>query len=141
VNVVDSSGWLEYLANGPNAEFFAPALEDVERLVVPTICIVEVGKIVRRQRDEQASLEIMALMEQHRVVEIMALMEQHRVVALDTELARNAVGLGITHRLPLADSIILATARAFQAEVWTQDEHFDGIPGCHYIPKVRSAEP
>ncbi len=126
MNVVDSSGWLEYLAEGPNAEFFASALIEVETLLVPTIAILEVGKVVHRQRDEQAAIQTMALMEQGTVID------------LDAELARSAVALAMAHRLPLADSIILATARAFNAEVWTQDSDFKGLPGVQYIEKIRS---
>lgn len=125
MNLVDSSGWLEYLADGPGAEFFAPALEDREKLLVPTIAIVEVGKVVHRQRGEEAALRAMALL------------EQATVVALDAELARNAVVLGIAHHLPLADSIILATAQAFGAELWTQDADFKELPGVHYFEKSR----
>jgi predicted nucleic acid-binding protein len=125
VNLVDSSGWLEYLADGPSAGFFAPAIEDIESLVVPTIIILEVGKIVHRQLGEEAALQSMALLEQAMVVE------------LDAALARRAVALGIAHRLPLADSIILATARAFNAELWTQDADFKGLSGVHYSEKVQ----
>jgi len=125
VNVVDSSGWLEYLADGPNADFFAPALVEVGALIIPTIAILEVGKVVHRQRGEPVAIHTMALMQQGTVVD------------LDAELARSAVALAIAHRLPLADSIILATARAFKAEVWTQDSDFKGLPGVQYVEKVR----
>jgi predicted nucleic acid-binding protein len=125
VNVVDSSGWLEYLADGPSAGFFAPAIEDVDSLVVPTVIILEVGKIVHRQRGEEAALQAMALL------------EQATVVGLDAALARRAVALGIAHRLPLADSIILATAKASNAELWTQDADFKGLPGVHYSEKIQ----
>ncbi|HVT19389.1 MAG TPA: type II toxin-antitoxin system VapC family toxin [Thermoanaerobaculia bacterium] len=124
MNVVDSSGWLEYLADGPAADFFAPAIEDVENLLVPTITILEVGRIVHRQRGEEAALQAMALL------------EQATVVALDAALARSAVALGLTHRLPLADSIILATARAFDAGLWTQDADFKDLPAVHYSAKT-----
>lgn len=123
MNVVDSSGWLEYLADGPGADFFAAAVESVEQLLVPTIVIVEVGKVVHRQRGQEAALQAMALL------------EQGTVVTLDAELARSAVRLGLAHRLPLADSVILATARAFEATVWTQDSDFKDLPGVHYLEK------
>jgi toxin FitB len=130
MNVVDSSGWLEYFAAGPGADFFAPALEEVEGLVVPTIVLLEVGRVVHRQRGEEAALEAMALLEQATVVE------------LDAALARSAVALGIAHRLPLADSIVLATARAWNAELWTQDADFKALPRVHYTEKVqRGSEP
>ena len=102
MNVVDSSGWLEFLADGPGADFFAPAVEQLDALVVPTISIVEVGRVVHRQRGEEAALQTMALL------------ERGIVVGLDAELARSAVALGLAHHLPLADSIILATARAWE---------------------------
>jgi len=130
VNLVDSSGWLEYLADGPGADFFAPAIEKLDDLVVPTISILEVGKVVHRQRGEEAALQAMALL------------EQAKVVSLDADLARSAVALGIAHHLPLADSIILATARAWDAELWTQDADFKDLPGVHYQEKVQpAAEP
>lgn len=125
MNLVDSSGWLEYLADGPGADFFAPAIEEVASLVVPTIAILEVGRVVHRQRGEEAALQAMALLEQATVVE------------LDAELARQAVALGLAHRLPLADSIVLATARAFDAELWTQDGDFEDLPRVHYRPKAK----
>jgi predicted nucleic acid-binding protein len=130
VNVVDSSGWLEYLADGPGADFFAPAIENLDGLVVPTISILDVGRVVHRQRGEEAALRAMALL------------EQATVVGLDADLARSAVALGIAHRLPLADSIILATARAWNAELWTQDADFRDLPGVHYQEKAQpAAEP
>jgi predicted nucleic acid-binding protein len=125
VNLVDSSGWLEYLADGPGGDFFAPALEKIGEVLVPTIAILEVGKVVQRQRGEEAALHTMALM------------ERAMVVALDAELARSAVVLGIAHQLPLADSVILATARAFGAELWTQDHHFKGLQGVRFLEKRR----
>jgi predicted nucleic acid-binding protein len=129
VNLVDSSGWLEYLADGPGADFFAPAIEKLESLVVPTISILEVGKVVHRQRGEAAALEAMALL------------EQAVVVPLDAELARSAVALAMAHRLPLADSIVLATARAHDAELWTQDADFKDLPGVHFQEKVKPVAP
>jgi len=123
VNLVDSSGWLEYLADGPGADFFAPAIEEVSELLVPTICIVEVAKIILRQRGEQA------------VLQSIALMQQGRVADLDVRLAESAAALGVAHRLPLADSIILATARAYEATLWTQDGDFKGLENVRYTEK------
>jgi predicted nucleic acid-binding protein len=125
MNVVDSSGWLEYLAEGPNADFFAAAIENVAELVVPAISLYEVFKRVHQQRDEQAALKAVALM------------MQGQVSPLDVSLALSAAKLSLQLSLPLADSIILATARAFGATFWTQDEHFQNIPGVRYIAKKR----
>lgn len=123
MNVVDSSGWLEYLAEGPNAGFFEPAIEATDDLVVPTLSILEVFKWVLRERGEGDALQAAALM------------QQGHVVSLDSALAISAAKFGSDHRLPLADSVIFATARAFQADLWTQDAHFDGLPGVRYMPK------
>ena len=128
MNVVDSSGWLEYLADGPGAAFFAPAIEDLDALVVPTISILEVGRAVLRQRGEEPAMLAVALLEQATVVD------------LDAELARSAAALGIEFHLPLADSIILATARAWDADLWTQDADFKDLPGVHYQEKVQPAD-
>jgi predicted nucleic acid-binding protein len=123
VNVVDSSGWLEYLADGPNANFFAPAVENIAGLVVPAISLLEVFKRTLQQRDEDAALQAVSLM------------EQGQVIPLDSAIALAAAKLGITHKLPLADSVMLATARAHDAVLWTQDSDFEGIPGVKYIRK------
>jgi predicted nucleic acid-binding protein len=121
VNVVDSSGWLEYFADGPNAAFFAPAIERPARLVVPSMCLLEVFKRVLRERGEGPGLQAVAVMEQGRVVE------------LDGPIALTAARLGIDLGLPLADSVVLATARHHGATVWTQDADFDGLPDVRYV--------
>jgi predicted nucleic acid-binding protein len=120
VNVVDSSGWLEFLADGPNAGFFAPAIERTADLVVPTLSVFEVFKRVLQQRDESAALQAVALMYQGRLVDLTA------------PLALDAARLSKSSRQPMADSIMLATARAHGATLWTQDADFDGMPGVRY---------
>lgn len=119
-NVVDSSAWLEYLADGPNANYFASAIEATEKLVVPVVSIYEVYKRVHMQRDESDALRALGLMQQGDVVE------------LDATLSLDAAILSMTHRLPMADSMILATARRFKAALWTQDSDFQDIDGVHY---------
>jgi predicted nucleic acid-binding protein len=121
MNVVDSSGWMEYFANGPNADFFAPAIEDVDSLIVPVICLYEVFKHIFKQRGEQSALEAVAAMMQGRVIDLTA--------TLAFSAARVSVDLG----LPMADSMILTIARAQNAVVWTQDSDFDGLDGVQYI--------
>ena len=123
MNVVDSSGWLEYFANGPNAGFFAPAIEDVGRLLVPSICILEVFKRVLQQRGEGEALLAAALMQQGQAVD------------LDASLALRAARIGVEMKLPLADSVILASARSKNAVVWTQDADFDGLDGVKYVAR------
>ena len=122
-NIVDSSAWLAYFANEPSAADFAPAIEAVDRLVVPAVCLLEVFKIVARQRGEGDALQAVAVMQQGLVVD------------LDGALALSAARVGLDHRLPLADSIVYATARSLGGVVWTQDEDFDGLLDVQYIPK------
>ncbi|KPJ99226.1 MAG: twitching motility protein PilT [Nitrospira bacterium SG8_35_4] len=123
MNLVDSCGWLEYFSDAPNAHFFSKPLEDVEKLLVPSLCILEVFKSILRQRGENAALQGAALM------------KQGLVVNLDTSIALRAAKLGIEHKLPRTDSIILATARSYDAKIWTQDSDFKGIDGVRYIAK------
>jgi toxin FitB len=123
MNVVDSSGWLEYFIDGENAAFFAPAIEDTKNVFVPTICFFEVFKrvLVEKNRDD--------------ALEAAALMKDGHVVDLDESLALVAAELSYELKLPMADSIILATTRAHNATLWTQDAHFKGIEGVQYIEK------
>jgi toxin FitB len=123
VNVVDSSAWLEFFAGGANARHFAPVIEDEEQLLVPSLVMFEVFKRVLAQRGEDAALRAAAFMERGVVVD------------LDRALALAAARLSIEARLPLADSIILATARASGATLWTQDADFEGLASVRYFPK------
>ena len=125
MNVVDSSAWLEYFANGPNASRFAAAVEDVERLIVPSICLLEVFKRVLLQRDEQSALNAVALMQQGSVDDLTA------------ETAVDAGRIGVMLKLPLADSVVLATARKHAATLWTQDADFEGIEGVKFFAKKK----
>ena len=123
MNVVDSSGWLEYFGEASNASFFAEAIEDTEELLVPTISLLEVFKRVRQQRGHDDALQAVAAMQQGRVVD------------LDSPTALLAATLGIEHSLPLADSVFLATARRFDATFWTQDADFQGLADVEYKAK------
>lgn len=120
MNVVDSSGWLEYFAGGPNARFFAPSIELPAELVVPTLSLFEVFKRVLQQRDETAALRAVALLQQGRVVD------------LTPPIALSAAKLSAELRLPMADSIMLASAKAYQATFRTQDAHFKSVGGVRY---------
>ena len=122
-NVVDSSAWLEYFADGPNAESFSDAVQDIENLIVPTICIYEVFKTVLRQRGEDAALQTAALMKQGTEVDF------------TSGLALEAARISLDQKIPMADSIILATARAHEAIVWTQDQDFHNLENVQYFPK------
>jgi predicted nucleic acid-binding protein len=123
VNLVDSCGWLEYLADGPNADFYAGPLTDTGNLVVPSICIAEVFRKVLLLRSEVSAFEAAALMMRGHIVE------------LDSSIAIMSARLGSEYRIPLADSIILATSRSWNAVIWTQDTHFKIIAGVRYIDK------
>jgi predicted nucleic acid-binding protein len=125
VNVVDSSAWLEYFANGPNASFFARPIERPGELVIPSLTIYEVFKRVLQQRTEAEALHAVAVMQQGQVVD------------LDARLAMSAARLSLETRLPMADSIVLTTARQYAATLWTQDADFDGVEGVQYRARRR----
>ena len=123
MNIVDSSGWLEYFAEGGNAEFFAPAIEDTKNLLVPVICIYEVFKKILLQNGVSAAQTHISDMKLGKIIEI------------DESLALSAAKISFDLKLPMADSLILATTRANDAILWTQDEHFKELDGVKYIEK------
>ena len=123
MNVVDSSGWLEYFADGPNAKFFTSAIEATKELLVPTISLYEVFKRVLQQRDESAALQVVALMQQGTVIE------------LTMPLSLAAARISLQQHMPMADSIMLATAQAYKATLWTQDADFAKVADVKYITK------
>jgi predicted nucleic acid-binding protein len=123
MNIVDSSGWLAYFADEPNAKHFLIPLNDSASLVVPTVTIYEVFKVVLRESGENDALQAAAAM------------QKGTVVALTVPLAIAASKLSIEHALPMADSLILATAREFNALIWTQDSDLKNINNVKYFPK------
>jgi predicted nucleic acid-binding protein len=123
MNVVDSSGWLEYFTDDTNADFFASAIEDEVNLIVPTISIYEVFKRVLAEKGKEIALEIVAIMYAGKVVD------------LTREITLSAAQVSLDFKLPMADSIILATTRSENAMLWTQDEHFRGMQGVMYVEK------
>ena len=124
MNVVDSSGWIEYLTDSPNADFFAPVIQDTAQLIVPSISIYEVFKILLRDNIEEIAME--------RILQ----MSRGQIVPLDRELAIAAARLSLELRLPMADSIILATAQAYDATLWTQDVDFEGVEDVRYVRRI-----
>ena len=122
-NIVDSSGWLEYLADSKSAAFFAPAIEDTAQLLVPVMTVYEVFKKVLRERGENEALQVASMMQSGQVIEV------------DSALALDAA----RYPLPLADSLIYATALRHGATLWTQDEHFKDLPGVKYLAKKAAA--
>lgn len=124
MNVVDSSGWLEYFAGGANAGFFAPAIKETDTLIVPTICMYEVFKRLLIQHGEESALQAAGIMSLGIIAD------------LTREIAVNAAAISPELKIAMADSIILATTRAYEATLWTQDADFHGIDGVRYIEKT-----
>ena len=123
MNVVDSSGWVEYFANGTNAKFFTLPIQDLESLLVPSICLYEVFKQLTLDLGEENALQAVGIMSYGRVVE------------LDRKVAIDAARISLELKLAMADSIILASAHEYDAILWTQDAHFKGMEGVKYIEK------
>ena len=124
LNLVDSSGWIEFFTDGPNAGLFADPLSDASRLVVPSVCVYEVFRVVLRRRGEDDALRAAALM------------SRGREIPLSSALALEAARLAHERGLAMADGIILATARLTGATLWTQDVDFQGMPQVRYFPKI-----
>jgi toxin FitB len=128
MNVVDTSGWIEFLFEGSHAGVFAALIEDVDKLVVPVICQYEVFKKVNAVADEAKALQAIAQM------------KQGKVVAVTEAIALRAALISLKHRIPMADSLILSTAWSERATLWTQDEHFAGLPGVEYkAPRTKAS--
>jgi predicted nucleic acid-binding protein len=123
MNIVDSSGWLEYFSGGPNAELFLLPLQEPSSLIVPTITIYEVFKAVLRETGENEALQSIAAMQKGSVIDLTA------------GIAINASKLSLQHNLRMADSIILATAKAYKCIIWTQDSDFENLPRVKFFPK------
>ena len=123
MNVVDSSGWVEYFANGTNAKFFAPPVQDLDNLLVPSICLYEVFKRLTLDLGEENALQAVGIMSHGKVIE------------LDRKIAIDAARISLELKLAMADSIILAIAHEYDAILWTQDAHFKGMDGVKYIEK------
>ena len=123
MNIVDSSGWLAYFADEPQAKHFHKPLNDPSTLVVPTITLYEVFKVALRETTENEALQAIAAMQKGNIVD------------LTSSLAISASKISLKHNLPMADSIILATANDFKAVIWTLDSDFKKIKGVKYFPK------
>ena len=124
MNVVDTSGWLEYFSDGLNADKFLAPLQDSSSLIVPVITIYEVFKIVLRESSENEALQAIAAMENGQVIE------------LTTSIAMASSRLSLKHNLPMADSLILSTAQLYGCTIWTQDSDFKNIPDVKFFPKI-----
>jgi predicted nucleic acid-binding protein len=120
MNVVDSSAWIEYFTGGPNAKSFELPILNQAELVVPTMVLLEVYKHIRRHQGRDEALKAIAGM------------KQGEIQVLDERLALYAAEIGVEDGLPLADSVILATARLHEATLWTQDSDFEGMDGVRF---------
>jgi len=129
MNIVDSSGWLEYFSAGSNSEKFAAPLQDPSSLIVPVITIYEVFKVALRESGENEALQAVAAMQKGKVID------------LTTSIAINASRLSLQYNLPMADSIILSTAQAYECLIWTQDSDFENLPGVKFFPKTTKVGP
>ena len=123
--MIDSSGWIEFFADGPHAEEFASRLRNVTKVLTPTIAIYEVYKWIKRERSEEDALQAVATMKRTRILE------------LTEELALTAADLSLAHGLAMADSMMLAAARAHGAQLVTTDTGFEGIEGVTIFSKKR----
>lgn len=123
MNIVDSSGWLAYFADEPNAGYFLPPLQDTASLVVPTITMYEVCKVVLRESSE------------HEALEAAVAMRTGKVVDLTSTLSILAAQISLEYGIPMADSIIMATAKKYEATIWTQDSDFKHLDRVKYFPK------
>ena len=123
MNLVDSSGWLEYLADSKNADSFSTPLKDIENLIVPTICIYEVFKVALREKGENEALQSVALMKQGNVID------------LSFNISIQAAKFSLDNKIPMADSIIYITGHIYNATIWTLDDDFENLPGVKYFPR------
>lgn len=124
MNVVDSSGWIEYLSGGENASFFAEPIEADDPPIVPSLSLFEVYRHLLRHLGREEALRVVAAMRRGVVQE------------LDDRLAMEAAELSIATKLAMADSVVLATARAHDADFWTQDSDFEGLARVRYRSKA-----
>ncbi len=127
MNLVDTSGWIEYFFGGRNAAYFTPLIEDTGDLIVPVVCLYEVFKKVNTVGNEGQALQAITQMKQGRVID------------LTEDVALSAALVSLKHKLPMADSLIYATAQAQGSSLWTQDDHFKGLPGVNYREAPRAA--
>lgn len=123
MNLIDSSGWLEFFAGGENADFFAPAIEDTEHVIVPVICLYEVYKVMLRERNRTVALQAISAMQEGTIVDI------------NQEAAIEAAAFSHREKIPMADSLICAVARQYDAIIWTQDADFKDLPNVEYVGK------
>ena len=124
MNVVDSSGWVEYLMDTARADLFAPAVEQRDQLLVPVIALYEVHKVLSRHLPADAVLACLNVMRMGRVLEV----SDARAIAASTAAS--------AHGLAMADALMYSMAQEFGAIFWTQDVDYQGLPGVNYFQKA-----
>ena len=123
MNVVDSSGWLEYFTDSANADAFKAIIGDETNLIIPSVCLYEVFKITLSRAGEDEALRVAGLMSFGQIIDF------------DREVALLAAPISIQFKLAMADSVIYAIAQMHNASLWTQDAHFKDLPGVQFIEK------
>lgn len=125
-NIIDTSGWLEYFADGENSDVFAGViLSRTNEIIVPVIVIYEIFKKILMERDEDAALQT--------VVQL----QKYHIENIDDSLSLQAAKISCEHKIPMADSMIYAVTLKYNAVLWTQDEHFERLPSVKYIGKKK----
>jgi toxin FitB len=125
MNVVDSSGWIEYFFDSPRADLFAAAIEDVTKLLVPVVSIYEVHKVLSRKLPAGTVLSCLDVMRQGRVLDL----TDRRAVA--------SADIAVKHKLAMADAVIYSMVREFDGTLWTQDVDYDGLDGVKFFEKPK----
>jgi toxin FitB len=123
MNVVDSSGWIEYFFDSTRADLFASAIEDVTKLLVPVVSIFEVHKVLSRKLPAGAVLSCLDVMRQGRVLDL----TDRRAVA--------AADITAKHKLAMADAVMYSMAREFDGTLWTQNVNYEGLVGVKFFAK------
>jgi len=123
MNIIDTSLWIEFFAGTPLDESIVNAIGNSDDMYVPSICLYEVRKKFLNDNDPDTA------------VAVIDIMKNGKVINLDSEIALLASDIGKQHKLPMADSIIYATAELYDAEIYTQDKHFENMDRVHYFSK------
>lgn len=125
--LIDSNGWIEYFTDGPNSDIFAAAIyESKGNIAIPTIVIYEVFKKILNEAGEEKALQVIGQL------------KRYKIIVLDEDIALTAAEISCENKIPMADSIVYATAKTMQAEVWTQDDDFKDLPNVKYFKKKKA---
>jgi predicted nucleic acid-binding protein len=123
MRVVDSSLWIEYLADGPLADQAEKCIEPLSTCVVPAMVLYELTKWSHRKFEIEKAQAVLSLL------------TDCNFVAMDASIAAEAAILSLRHKLHATDAIIYATAQLMDAKLYTCDAHFKDLPDVEYWPK------